>query len=647
MDQQCAANYYGFSSCTLCPFYTTSAVGSAPITHCKCTAGFTGPDGGPCAACAAGFYKATIGSAACTDCSTSSICQCGVGTAGITPTPPLPNATRDAVIPNYCTPEAGVPISRVASLVPYGYETIVFDACIPGPVRNLNPICDVLIMVNTEDEVGLIYFYDIPCTTITIAPGHIRLILNNSFTPQPANPATIGKSFPGYSRRGSGFRIAVYYLQTPRTGTASNQQCGGSLCKFLCPTFPTTVTTDPCHQNFFLTSWAHSMRFADPPSINMLRTSATEIRITWSFMHSAMRGYGNMPPTTLYQFQGFVVQLDSTAKFDDSTRITKFCPITTELADCHYDNRIVIVSGLDPTKTYLLRAAGRTIIGDGNYAGPFLVPVPNTEVPFASSSLCEQCAVGTYKTSSTQFSNNQACDACPANTSVVAGSSSVNNCLCMQGFAGPAGGPCTETSSTASHAPTTTTTTPEPTTTTTTPEPTTSTTPEPTTTTTTSELTTTPTPQPCNAGYTGPDGAPCAACVVGKYKTVTGSATCTNCGAGKYSTVTSSTSESACQACWQNSYSTSGSTTCQCNNPTFAEFQSAASCSICSSRSELDMSRLLELESRFDTHELLISGTETYPHYIHVHGLQCQPDVAGLYSLDAIFLKTILPCIRR
>jgi hypothetical protein len=59
------------------------------------------------------------------------------------------------------------------------------------------------------------------------------------------------------------------------------------------------------------------------------------------------------------------------------------------------------------------------------------------------------------------------------------------------------------------------------------------------------------------------------------------------------------------------------------------------------------MSRLLELESRFDTHELLISGTETYPHYIHVHGLQCQPDVAGLYSLDAIFLEDDSPMYKK
>lgn len=32
----------------------------------------------------------------------------------------------------------------------------------------------------------------------------------------------------------------------------------------------------------------------------------------------------------------------------------------------------------------------------------------------------------------------------------------------------------------------------------------------------------------CTAGFSGPDGGPCTACVAGKYKTASGSAACTN-----------------------------------------------------------------------------------------------------------------------
>ena len=34
----------------------------------KCNAGYTGPDGGACVACAAGKYKIATGSAACIEC---------------------------------------------------------------------------------------------------------------------------------------------------------------------------------------------------------------------------------------------------------------------------------------------------------------------------------------------------------------------------------------------------------------------------------------------------------------------------------------------------------------------------------------------------------------------------------------------------
>ena len=39
----------------------------------------------------------------------------------------------------------------------------------------------------------------------------------------------------------------------------------------------------------------------------------------------------------------------------------------------------------------------------------------------------------------------------------------------------------------------------------------------------------------CNAGFSGPNGGLCSACVSGKYKAAAGSATCTSCGAGRYS----------------------------------------------------------------------------------------------------------------
>ena len=56
--------------CLVCPDYSeVQGVGSGHgILSCQCSAGFQGADGGPCAACAAGFAKAGLGSVACHEC---------------------------------------------------------------------------------------------------------------------------------------------------------------------------------------------------------------------------------------------------------------------------------------------------------------------------------------------------------------------------------------------------------------------------------------------------------------------------------------------------------------------------------------------------------------------------------------------------
>ena len=77
--------------CLSCPANSQSVAGSTAIAGCTCNAGFSGPDGGTCSACAAGKYKANPGSAGCTDCLANSYhaltgrtavsdCQCNAGT---------------------------------------------------------------------------------------------------------------------------------------------------------------------------------------------------------------------------------------------------------------------------------------------------------------------------------------------------------------------------------------------------------------------------------------------------------------------------------------------------------------------------------------------------------------------------------------
>ena len=94
----------------------------------------------------------------------------------------------------------------------------------------------------------------------------------------------------------------------------------------------------------------------------------------------------------------------------------------------------------------------------------------------------------------------------------------------------------------------------------------------------------------CNAGYTGPNGGVCFACVQGTYKTAIGPNTCTLCGNNTYSSVEAATTPTVCAACQGNSTSLRGSTRqsdCHCllgfltNNLGAAN----ATCQICSAGS--------------------------------------------------------------
>jgi hypothetical protein len=89
-------NQSGTAACNVCPIGLSSGIGSTSSSVCNsnpCNAGFTGPNGGPCIACATGKYKTTTGTAVCADCaagrysttSGATTCiDCAVGTYSTT-----------------------------------------------------------------------------------------------------------------------------------------------------------------------------------------------------------------------------------------------------------------------------------------------------------------------------------------------------------------------------------------------------------------------------------------------------------------------------------------------------------------------------------------------------------------------------------
>ena len=90
---QCPAGTYCMDSVVNnCPAGSWTQAGSTVASQCRCNAGFSGPDGGPCSACGSGTYKPTEGSADCQNCPQNSQsspgsndltdCMCNAGHTG-------------------------------------------------------------------------------------------------------------------------------------------------------------------------------------------------------------------------------------------------------------------------------------------------------------------------------------------------------------------------------------------------------------------------------------------------------------------------------------------------------------------------------------------------------------------------------------
>ena len=70
----------------------------------------------------------------------------------------------------------------------------------------------------------------------------------------------------------------------------------------------------------------------------------------------------------------------------------------------------------------------------------------------------------------------------------------------------------------------------------------------------------------CNAGYTGPDGDKCVACLPGTYKDEEGPGECIECEQGTYSIASGASSQDTCTECSKISWTSGpGSTVCECN----------------------------------------------------------------------------------
>jgi hypothetical protein len=151
---QCPAGTYGDAhigiACTFCPPNTGSACvmnGCVTLNDCECNAGYTGPGGGPCTVCAAGKYKASTGSEACTDCrarststeasTSSAACLCNAGlylfSSGVSGCVGCTHNTYKDVIGNQVCTACPANTYPEALENPDGYTPRLSSSCIACP----------------------------------------------------------------------------------------------------------------------------------------------------------------------------------------------------------------------------------------------------------------------------------------------------------------------------------------------------------------------------------------------------------------------------------------------------------------------------------------------------------------------------------
>lgn len=114
------------AACVSCPSRSAirPAGPGAALSNCTCDLAYTGPDGGPCAPCAAGTFKSTNGSAACQQCPADA--YAGAGSSACAACPANSHAAAGSPALANCTCAAGF-----AALA----EPFACAACAPGSAK--------------------------------------------------------------------------------------------------------------------------------------------------------------------------------------------------------------------------------------------------------------------------------------------------------------------------------------------------------------------------------------------------------------------------------------------------------------------------------------------------------------------------------
>ena len=528
----CEVGYYRESvddaECLQCPADSwANATGSSARSACLCNVGFTGADGGPCTACVAGKYKNTTGSALCEDCGTGKYSgQVGAETESVcTICPDAASSPAGSTLQEHCRCNLGYT----------GSDGGPCDPCIPGTYKAEAGSAQCVACAEgkyLEHAAAILQSECVSC------------VENSHSEPGSAN-ATDCSCNAGYTGSDGGPCVACVagkYKPSPGSGACLVCEAG----KFSGGEAQTNAST--C---------------VDCPAFSSAISASTTV-------HDCHCNAGYTGP------HGGPCVACEAGKF----KTHNGSALCTECGAGKYSIEIAQVyeSGCTTCPDFSHSSQGSNNVTEctcnmgytGNDGGPCSACVAGTYKPTAGSQPCLLCATGKFSTLQAQILASN-CTDCPASSDAPSGSDSITDCVCNAGFTGENGGACTggvpgtykEGSgpeecvlcapgkySTLHQAISQATCTVCPTHTESAAG--------------SDELT----DCVCTPGYTGPDGAVCAACVPGKYKNVPGSSQCTECGTDTYSNLEAANSSAKCLPCPEHSQSAAGSSTltqCLCN----------------------------------------------------------------------------------
>ena len=489
----------GLSLCQQCPVQMDSPEGSDSREDCQCNAGYTGPDGGPCSACVAGKYKSVAGDASCLECPENSISAIGGQ---------------------------------------------VIDDCIcnMGYTGSAEGVCKSCIAGKYKNEIG-----NANCTDC--ADGTYSTMASATSSSACSGCPTLTTSSAGSDNV---FDCKCKAGYTGPDGGGACEACESGKHK----AHPGSWSCNDCMRGKYLPHEATALCLDCPSHTSSPLGSDVITDCTCNAGYKGPDGgacvacvAGKYSPQN-----GSSSCIDCEGGTFSTTVAATSSTTCTSCAErgVHRNSPAGSDSGNDCECNigYHLRENFCQVCLQGKYKY------------WLGNGWCTECETDTYSTA-VGATSIDVCTPCPPNTSSPAGSSAASACQCIAGFTGPYGGPCvpcvagkykdsTYSGGTCTDCASGTFST--------------------TVGATSSDVCLSCSPDTsssagsddvsdckCVAGLTGPDGGPCVACVVGKYKDVIATENCTDCLSGTYSTVVGATSNSVCEDCPSDTSSLPGS----------------------------------------------------------------------------------------